>query len=145
MLPAELTAADAQKWLEGGRAKSDHRGQRLYPVVDAEGRLTGVITRSGLSTLANSPGRDREATAAAPVVAYPNETLRTVAERMASRRLFVLPVVEPDTGKLLGLLNAEDVLAGRTRAHDRESRYERLRMPFRWARRRQTDAVKETV
>jgi CBS-domain-containing membrane protein len=49
---------------------------------------------------------------------------------MASRRLFVLPVVDRDTGKLLGLLNAEDVLAGRTRAHDRETKYERLRMPF---------------
>jgi len=126
-----LTAADAQKWLEGGRTKSDHRGQRLYPLVDAEGRLTGVITRNGLSALANSLGRDRESSpAAAPVVAFPNETLRMVVERMASRRLFVLPVVERDTGKLLGLLNAEDVLAGRTRAHDRETRYERLRMPF---------------
>jgi len=131
VLPAELTAADAQKWLEGGRTKSDHRGQRLYPLVDAEGRLTGVITRNGLSALANSLGRDRESSpAAAPVVAFPNETLRMVVERMASRRLFVLPVVERDTGKLLGLLNAEDVLAGRTRAHDRETRYERLRMPF---------------
>jgi CIC family chloride channel protein len=132
VLPAQLTAADAQKWLDGGRAKSDHRGQRLYPLVDAEGRLTGVITRSGLSALANSAGGDREGSPArAPVVAFPDETLRAVAERMASRRLFVLPVVERDTGKLIGLLNAEDVLAGRTRAHDRETRYERLRMPFR--------------
>jgi chloride channel protein, CIC family len=138
VLPAQLTAADAQKWLDGGqmpdgrKAKSDHRGQRLYPLVDAEGRLTGVITRSGLSALANSSGWDREASpGAAPVVAHPDETLRAIAERMASRRLFVLPVVERDSGKLLGLLNAEDVLAGRTRAHDRETRYERLRMPFR--------------
>ena len=140
VLPAELTAADAQKWLDGGqaldgrRAKSDHRGQRLYPLVDAEGRLTGVITRSGLSALAKSSARDRAASpAAAPVVAYPDETLRAVAERMASRRLFVLPVVERDSGKLLGLLNAEDVLHGRARAHERENKQERvreLRMPF---------------
>ena len=52
-------------------------------------------------------------------MAYPDETLRAVAERMASRRLFVLPVVERDSGKLLGLLNAEDVLHGRARAHER--------------------------
>ena len=140
VLPAELTAADAQKWLDGGqtvdgrRSKSDHRGQRLYPLVDAEGRLTGVITRSGLSALANSSGQNTAASpAAAPVVAYPDETLRAVAERMASRRLFVLPVVERDSGKLLGLLNAEDVLHGRARAHERENKHERvrvLRMPF---------------
>jgi H+/Cl- antiporter ClcA len=145
VLPAELTAADAQKWLEGGRAKNDHCGQRLYPLVDAEGRLKGVITRSGLAALANSSGRDREALPAAPVVAYPDETLRMAAERMASRRLFVLPVVERETGKLIGLVNAEDVLAGRTRAHDRESRYQRLRMPFRWSRRREASAVEETA
>jgi len=138
VLPAELTAADAQKWLDGRRAKSDHCGQRLYPLVDAEGRLTGVITRSGLSALANSSGRDREASpGAAPVVAYPDETLRTVGERMASRRLFVMPVVDRETGKLLGLLNAEDVLHGRARAHERENKHERvreLRMPFSRAR-----------
>jgi CBS domain-containing protein len=152
VLPAELTSADAQKWLDGGqildgrRAKSDHCGQRLYPLVDVEGRLTGVITRSGLSALANSSGRVREASPAeSPVVAYPDETLRAVAERMASRRIFVLPVVERDSGKLLGLVNAEDVLAGRTRAHERETRYERLRMPFRWSRRRAAEVVKETV
>jgi H+/Cl- antiporter ClcA len=144
VLPAELTAADAKKWLDGGhmpdgrRAKSDHCGQRLYPLVDAEGLLTGVITRSGLSALANSSGRDREASPGAPpVVAYPDETLRTVAERMASLRLFVLPVVDRETGKLLGLLNAEDVLHGRARAHERENKHERvreLRMPFSRAR-----------
>jgi CIC family chloride channel protein len=134
VLPAALTAADAQKWLEGGRAKSDHRGQRLYPLVDAEGLLTGVITRSGLSALANGSGRDGEASLTAPpVVAYPDETLRMVAERMASLRLFVVPVVERETGKLLGLLNAEDVLRGRAKAHERESRQAAvrvLRMPF---------------
>ena len=49
---------------------------------------------------------------AAPVVAYPDETLRAAAERMATRRVFVLPVVERETDKVVGLLSAEDVLRG---------------------------------
>lgn len=147
VLPAGLTGADARRWLDGRRTtRSDHRGQRLYPLVDAGGRLAGVITRSGVCALANSPGREGEAPqSAAPVVAYPDETLRTAAERMAARRLFVLPVVERDTGKLLGLLNAEDVLAGRTRAYDRETKYERLRRPFRRPQRGEFEGVKESA
>jgi CBS domain-containing protein len=136
VLPASLNAADARRWIENGQAdgrhsKSPTRGQRLYPLVDGEERLTGVMTRRDLATLANADEQQAQRDSAAPVVAYPQETLRTVAERMATRRLFTLPVVDPSTGKLLGLIGAEDVLGGRVRAHERENKLERLRMPFR--------------
>ena len=145
VLPAELSADDARIWFEGGRTMSDQRGQRLYPLVDAEGRLTGVITRSGLSALARGQKSDRErAEPSIAVVAYPNETLRAVAERMATQSLFVLPVIERETDKLVGLLTAEDVLQGRVRAHQRETKLERLRMPFR-RRGLEANAVEESV
>lgn len=131
VLPANLSADDARKWFEKSRERDHQHGQRLYPLVDAEGRLTAAITRRGLAALAaNSTPSAPPAPIAAPVVAHPNETLRTVAERMAAERLFVLPVVEPGSNKLLGLLNAEDVLRGRIRTHERENKHERLRMPF---------------
>jgi CBS domain-containing protein len=134
VLPLDMSSADAQRWLENGRARNGHRGQRLYPVVDADGRLNGVMTRSKLTALANSktvahPGAPLDT----PVIAYPHETLRTVAERMATRHVFTLPVVEHATGKLVGLLTAEDLLKGRARAYDRENnlvRMRSLRMPF---------------
>jgi chloride channel protein, CIC family len=132
VLPAELSADDARQWIEGGRTKNEHHGQRLYPLVDVEGRLKGVMTRNGLSALARGEERTRErAEPSVAVVAYPNETLRAAAERMATQYLFVLPVIERKTDKLVGLLTAEDVLQGRVRAHQRETKLERLRMPFR--------------
>jgi len=45
---------------------------------------------------------------------------------MATRNLFVLPVVERATGKLVGLLRAEDVLQGSARAYDRETKLEQF-------------------
>jgi CBS domain-containing protein len=134
VLPADMSPADARKWLENGRGKTGPCGQRLYPIVDAKGELTGVMTRNRLAELAKRLDESQEAKAhPAPVVAYPHETLRAVAERMAARHLFVLPVVERGSHKLLGLLTAEDVLQGRERAHDRENkilRVRNLRMPF---------------
>ncbi len=56
------------------------------------------------------------------MVAYEHETLRTIAERMATRHLFILPVVQAGTGRLVGLVTAEDVLQGRPKAHERETR-----------------------
>jgi len=132
VLPDELSAADAAQWLETGRTHTDpKRGQRLYPLVDQEGRLTGVMTRHDLAALAESKeSGQRPAPPTTPVVAYSLETLRTVAERMATRQLFVLPVVEPGTDKLVGLINTMDILQARARAHERETKLERLRMPY---------------
>ncbi len=138
-LPAGLTAADARKWFEKSRLPNDQRGQRLYPLVDEQGCLTGAITRRELAAWAANPLRNTTSPSiSTPVVAHPRQTLRQVAELMAALHLFVLPVVEPGTNKLLGLLNAEDVLRGRIRTHERENKHERLRMPF---QRRQVEQV----
>lgn len=143
VLPAGLSQDDARAWLEHGRGKNGQRGQRLYPVVDAEGRLTGVMTRGSLAALAHAGAPGQATPQAAPVVAHADETLRAVAERMATRRAFVLPVVERETGKVVGLLNAEDVLGGRARTHERENKQVRVRRPFR--RQASTEAVREAV
>ena len=100
-------------------------------MVDAEGRLAGVMTRSGLAALASAGGSQKAVPQAAPVVAYSDETLRAAAERMATQKVFVLPVIERATGKVVGLLNAEDVLQGRAQAYQRENRQVRVRQPFR--------------
>ena len=96
--------------------------------MDAEDRLVGVITRRQLRALAES---DAPATAslpsAAPQVAYPGMTLRELAESMANARLYSMPVVEPASGKLLGLVSLEDILQARTRSFERETRMERVR------------------
>lgn len=129
VLPAGLNANDARAWLERGSSKNGQRGQHLYPVVNADGRLTGVMTRGDLATLART-GAPSARPLAAPIVAYPDETLRTAAERMATERVFVLPVVERNSSKVIGLLGTEDVLVGRVRTHERETKLMRVRQPF---------------
>jgi H+/Cl- antiporter ClcA len=136
VLPAGMSAEDARAWLERrrdkpGRDKNSQRGQRLYPVVDEEGRLTGVMTRGDLAALANSVPTQHAIPKPAPLVAYSDEMLRAAAERMATRHVYALPVVERGTDKVVGLLSAEDVLEGRVRNFERENKHARVRQPFR--------------
>jgi chloride channel protein, CIC family len=67
------------------------------------------------------------------VVAYPEETLRTVAERMAYAHVTSMMVVHPATGEELGAISLEDMLHARIRSYNRETKHERvrqLRFPF---------------
>ncbi|MCL5745693.1 MAG: chloride channel protein [Acidobacteria bacterium] len=119
----------------------DHRrhGQFLYPLVDAEQRLRGVITHSGLQALID---QDRsgdiclsEAANSDPVVAYPDEPLRVAVNRMAETGRTRMPVVERGDGrKLLGMVSLADLLRARVRHLEEERRRERLlrvRFPYR--------------
>jgi hypothetical protein len=57
----------------------------------------------------------------------------------------LLPVVEPATNKLLGLISTMDILQARARSHDRETRLERLRMPFGRSRKTDPEALDESA
>jgi CBS domain-containing protein len=109
----------------------------LYPVVDGEKRLVGVITSRRLrqilregseKPLANLSHQDA-------VVAYADESLRQVVYRMAETGLTRLPVVERnDSRKLKGLVSLEDLLTARTRTLEAERQRERvlrIHLPFR--------------
>jgi CIC family chloride channel protein len=89
----------------------------LYPVVNGGSVLMGVVTRGDLAAwrAADGPptvaGLMRE-----PIVAYPDETLRSAVERMSVRRLGVLPVVERGReARLVGLVTQLDLLRARER------------------------------
>jgi CIC family chloride channel protein len=147
VLPTDANLGDARLWLGNSRNPLNpvaRRGQRLYPLVDDQSRVTGVISRRDLTSFAKKNiDPTTQIPSAAPVVAHPDETLRSVAGRMGTRGLFALPVVEADSGKLVGLVTAEELLKGHERAHRRENKHERLRMPFR--RRPTKEMVEEQV
>ena len=95
-----------------------HR-QRLYPVVDDIGVMRGVVTRRDVLDQAL---RDQPSVAVLdellvrdPVIAYPDETLRAVAYRMASSSLTRVPVVERGTRRVVGLVSLSHLLQGRLR------------------------------
>jgi hypothetical protein len=71
------------------------------------------------------------------VIAYPGETLRVVAERMASAHVTEMSVIDLLTGKPLAVIGLEDMLHARARSYIRETRQERVRrLPILFARSR---------
>jgi CIC family chloride channel protein len=105
--------------------------QRLYPIVDADGQMTGVVTRIDLQKLVDS-ARTGSADALDTVirrgaaVAYPTEPLRAIVQRMAETGLTHFPVVEPGTSRVVGMVGLDDLLKARARNLDAERRRERV-------------------
>jgi chloride channel protein, CIC family len=128
-LPADATADSVAVALD---KRGDVRyAQRLFPVIDADRRLVGVVTRGGLRLwLANAGAGAVQTLGNAierkPVVAYADEPLRIVVFRMAETGLTRLPVVSREDGTLVGMLALTDLLTARSRVLEAEQRRERV-------------------
>ncbi|HEX4214618.1 MAG TPA: chloride channel protein [Candidatus Dormibacteraeota bacterium] len=109
------------------------RHQRLYPVLDG-GVVAGVATRSDLLEAVADGRRDAtvgEVLRQDVVVAHPDETLRSAADRMAEHWLGALPVVGREDGRLHGVLTEFNLLKARQRQLVEERHRERIfRLPF---------------
>ena len=144
--PAETTIAELQSALDHN---DNPRGQRVYPVIDGDKRVLGVMTRRDLletvQKLRNGEAQNIQLCdllTQPPVVAYPDEPLRLIVNRMAATGLTLFPVVKQNDGKeLAGLIGLQDLLKARelsvAEEHHRE-RVLRLRIPpsLRWRSRR---------
>jgi chloride channel protein, CIC family len=137
-LPEDATRKDAADWLR----KMDERGseawshwQRIFPLVDSEGRMTGTLTRAQMIAAARKEDLSTPLAVDAnrnPQTVSPVTTLRACAMSMAESKLTSYPVVSAD-GKLLGVMTISDLLKGRSEEAHRESDRERvlrLRWPF---------------
>ncbi|HEY5212102.1 MAG TPA: chloride channel protein [Acidobacteriaceae bacterium] len=137
-LPENATRKDAADWLRkmeerGGEAWS--HWQRIFPLVDSDGRMTGTITRAQMIAAARKEDLTCPLAVDAnrnPTTISPFTTLRTCAMSMAESTLTSYPVVSAD-GKLLGVMTISDLLKGRSEEAHREGDRERvlrLRWPF---------------
>jgi H+/Cl- antiporter ClcA len=121
---------------------SDHsrRSQRLYPVIEPEGRLAGIVTDTDLQSLLQELQTDGNGRQLAevikpdPVVAYPDEPLRVVVYRMAETGFTRLPVVaRHDPRQLVGIISLRDLLKARVHHLEEERQRERvLQMRLLW-------------
>jgi CBS domain-containing protein len=137
-LPADATRQRASDWLESMKQRGSEawsHWQRLFPLVDLDGHVKGVLTRSQMITAANA-GKPSEPlvndSRPAPAVVGPWDTLRSAAEKMAELKLSSFPVID-DGGVLVGVLNIDDLLAARSKASLRDNDRKRvltLRWPF---------------
>jgi chloride channel protein, CIC family len=133
VLPAEAKVGEI---LDSLHVNHPHK-QRLLPVVDAEGKLVGVLTRADIrerikqegDAILQRPLGDLVRTST--VETNPDEILRVVVYRMAEKAVTRLPVVEHSTGKFLGLISLDDLLKARARHLEEERRRERtLKLRF---------------
>jgi CIC family chloride channel protein len=126
---ATLSAGDtlerARAWLTSRVKASAHQG---FPVVDAEGRLVGVLTRRDLLDPARDAGsKVGDMVRRPPAVAYPDNTLREAADHMVREAVGRLPVVSrDDPTQLVGIITRSDLLAAHAprleAAHRRQGR-----------------------
>ena len=134
-LPVEATRQDAVEWrtqmMERGQKGWSH-WQRLFPLVDGEGVMRGVLTRGQMVEIGGNGGEGRLAAASEvdPRVVLADATLKSAVDLMAESGLTMLPVVS-EGGKLEGMIGLADLLAARTKLKKRES--ERVRvLQVRW-------------
>jgi H+/Cl- antiporter ClcA/CBS domain-containing protein len=108
---------------------AQHR-QRLYPVLDENLRLHGVVTRRDMldaALVGVGPDRLVRDIMVSATVAYPDATLRAAANRMAEAQVSRLPVVDrDDPTRIRGLVTLVDLLAGRRKDLYEERHAERI-------------------
>ena len=136
-LPANATLEQARELIHPDQKE---HGQHLFPVIENERDLIGVLSRNYLTKLFDqSPGMAdeitlREIVSGEPVAAFADEPLRVVVYRMVETGFTRLPVVDSsNTKRLLGMISLHDLLRARSRNLEEERARERvlrLRMPI---------------
>lgn len=107
-LPADATVGHARAHIEG----SSHSA---YPLVDAEGRCVGIVSRSDLLEPAATADAPLERIASPDVVTVaPEDSLLTALDRIVQEQVEHLPVLDPD-GRILGMCTRTDILTARGR------------------------------
>jgi CBS domain-containing protein len=136
-IPASMPVREllSQYLLSGGPNR--HQG---YPVLDGQGALVGVVTRSNLledwlyASLKGSDGAPAvepiivyDLIHREPIVVHPWESCRTAAERMAQAGVGRLPVVaEEEPHKVIGMVTRSDLLKPPARHVEEEVKRERF-------------------
>jgi CIC family chloride channel protein len=105
---------------------SETRRHKSYPLVDADGRVAGMVSRADvLRWRAENPHQgdslfdrvsDRSLT-----VGYPDEPVSHLADRMVLADIGRVPIVDHETQKLVGLIARKDLLRIRATAKSMEA------------------------
>src|SRR5262249_6328971 len=103
--------------------------QRLFPIVDAKGNMMGVIPRWDLTQFVEGQkgATIHELIHKDPMVAYGDEPLRFVVQRMAASGLTKFPVVERTApARPVGMIALTDLLKARIANIESEQRREQV-------------------
>ena len=91
---------------------------RSYPVVDAEGRLVGLVSRSDALRWQVGKKMDGQLgdrlSDASTLAAYPDTPCGAVADMMVDSGTGRVPIVDPESRRVIGLISRQDLLKVRT-------------------------------
>ncbi len=121
--PRRDHGADSEQGLDGVKASR----QRLFPVLDANATVIGVVEAHELLGAGDVVA---DVMTSDPLVVSGDDTLRDVRARFAVEGVVAAPVVAPD-GRLTGLLTIEHLLDGHLTALHEENHRERFLIPGR--------------
>jgi CIC family chloride channel protein len=127
-IPSTMTVGELSQRIAAGDPLSRRQGT---PIVDENGGLIGIITRSdlmkatergdGAFSVLDAGSRDL-------VVGYPEELVRDAVRRMLERGIGRLPIVSPENPRhLVGYLGRAGIMAARVRMFEEEHLRERGR------------------
>ncbi|MDE1937288.1 chloride channel protein [Bradyrhizobium sp.] len=110
-LPVAMPVDDAVAFFSG----EDVRRHKSYPVVTADGRLAGMVSRSDVLRWRTEGAHqamtlDDLVSDTSAVSAYPDDVLGRVADIMVSADLGRIPVVDRDDHRVVGLIARKDLL-----------------------------------
>ncbi|RYY90316.1 MAG: CBS domain-containing protein [Chitinophagaceae bacterium] len=108
ILPAASTLADVREWLR----KHSGEQQNYYIVADKDGLFKGIVSSSNLFSLHHDAQSSlQQLIKRKPFAVTAQDPLKSAVEMMARENLDVLPVVDPASAKVAGMLSYKDVLS----------------------------------
>jgi H+/Cl- antiporter ClcA/CBS domain-containing protein len=127
-LSASLQMPDVIAFFSDVTDRHRHTG---YPVIDSEGRVLGMLSRSDLLRWTRGDWRAKHTLGdrllgQQLLVGYEDELVGRLADRMAAADIGRVPILERKSGKLIGLVTRRDLLQVRARAVRQEQQPRRM-------------------
>ncbi|HET9811317.1 MAG TPA: chloride channel protein [Sphingomicrobium sp.] len=119
-LAGDRSVANVVKFFE------DEANHRSYPVVDEDGRMVGLVSRSDALRWQHDTELDGDMTLeealsdASQPLAYANTPIGEVADLMIDTGVGRIPIVEAKTHKVVGILSRHDLLKARSSRRNTE-------------------------
>lgn len=113
-LPGSMALSDAVTFF------SEEAQHRSYPVVDGKGRLLGLVSRTDALRWKQEGGRRLSGqladvlSDASTLVAYPETPCGEVADMMVESGSGRVPIIDPQTRRVVGILSRQDLLKVRS-------------------------------